>query len=360
MSLWFIKKTAPALTYNRWQGSPPAYNQWLVEPPRIYREALSSILAFYYVPGVDRLVGFAWFDYCFWPGWLFKRLEWNAGTGEALKAEQETLWGAVYTNGATTGSYGSVYACRKDTTKIYEVNWQTLTPQGWVWTPPVIFTRAVVNREDDRVVGIGSWYADTYRISDQVKIGSLRMPGAGGWLTWESRKYLWGITANGVVLKMNYRTTPPRWELLTSVQNPSPEARGYLCAFDTLRNRLAVLRWLPDAADGACRLELEFYRPLVKVAADGLTQPVPLTEIAAGQTARFVAHLHGEQGEGLGAYYIDAALADPAVGNLVTTVSPTLVNGAATFSYMPPLGSQGQLDTLRLSAHIEQDEQEGR
>jgi len=204
-------------------------------------------------------------------------------------------------------------------------------------------------------VGLSSWVANIYRMSTKTILGSLRFPAAPNCLSWESRRFAWAIAPSGSIFKLAYGAVPPRFELMSSVQNPDPAAKDYRLAFDTLRNRLAVLRWLPDSAEGSCNLKLEFYRPLVKVSATGLTDPVPLAPIRAGQATRFVAHLHGDMGEGLGAYNLNAQVADPAVGRALSPAAPTLVNGEASFGYQAPPGSTGEQDTLVISARLIQD-----
>ena len=358
MSLWHLFTKSPAMNYRLWNGVRPGwvYNEHLITPPRLYQEAIFSIPAFFYLPGNDLLVSFMWFSTIYWPSWTHERLEWHAGTGEFIKRTSVTIWGSVYSRGPVLGSYQSIYSTHIDAYNVYEVDWQTLVPRSWHWTcPKPISYYALINREDDQALCASSWYIDAYRMSTQTKTGSLRLPSPSPALAWESRTHAWVITDSGLILKLNYGASQPRWELMSGVQNPSPDALGYRIAFDTRRNRVAVLRWRPDAEDGACRAEIEFYRPLVKVAADGLTDPVPVTPIRAGEKARFVAHLHGEQGEGLGAYFINAGLGSPATGNLVTPVAPTLVSGEAVFGYTAPLDGGGKQDTLILNASIAQD-----
>jgi hypothetical protein len=358
MSLWYLGKKAPCLNYTPWDGEvhPIHYNDWLVTPPRLFQESVYSIPSFFFLPGNDILVSFIWFSTYHWPSWSHERLEWDANTGEFLQRTWVPIWGSVYSRGATLGSYEAIYSTYIDAYDVYEIDWETLSPRTWKWTcPKPIAFYCLINREDDRAMALSSWYADIYRMSTSEKTGSLRFPTAQNQIAWESRTHAWVINPNGTIFKINYRAPKPRFELMSSVQNPEPTAQGYRIAFDTRRNRIAVLRWLPDAADGACNLQIEFYRPLVKVAADGLTDPVPVTPVKAGEKARFVAHLHGEQGEGLGAYFIDAELEAPATGDLITPVAPTLVSGEAVFGYQAPLDGGGQQDTLRLHASIAQD-----
>jgi hypothetical protein len=356
MSLWFIGQKAPCFNYDLWGGSaPPTYNDWLVTPPRIYQENINRLEAFFYVPGNDLLVAFLWLNYAYWPSWLHIRLEWDASTGNLLSRAWTPIW-SLYSRGACIGSYGRIYSTYINAYDVYDVDWQTLDPQTMVWTcPNPIQYYALINLEDDKAMTISSWVANLYKISTGEKTGVLRFPVASNYITWESRRHAWSINPNGAVFKIAYAASPPRFEMMSSVQKPDPTALDYRIAFDTLRNRLAVLRWLPDSADGACNLNLEFYRPLVKVSSTGLTDPVPVTPVREGQSARFIAHLHGDTGEGLGAYYVGAALAAPATGDIISPSAPTLVNGEASFGYQAPPGSAGEQDTLVITASLEQD-----
>jgi len=364
VSLWFISEKAPCYSYPLYDGTnakttPICYNQQLVTPPRLYTEAFSNYGAvkWFYDPGKDRLVLFSWFIITYWPGWAFRRLEFDAQTGAFLSETGTSFWGGTYTNRVGVGSYQSFYATRNNTTKLYEVSGDTIQPLvgGWSFLPPTILSACVVNLEDRLLAGSNGWFVFVWDIStgSALSRGSFRLPNTMDGLCYENRDNLWLITGTGQVLKMHYRVNPPRWSMFSCAQRDA-EAAGYRIAFDTRRNRLAILVLKNDATDGACRWEIEFYRPLVKVAANGLTEPVPVTAPGAGKEVKFVAHLFGEQGEGLGAYNIHAALSVPAQGSLLTPVAATHLNGSAAFLYKAPL-TGGDQDTLELSAEIEQD-----
>jgi hypothetical protein len=93
---------------------------------------------------------------------------------------------------------------------------------------------------------------------------------------------------------------------------------------------------------------LEFYRPLYQVA--GLTDPVPVTRLRAGEKVLFVAHLYGDNGEGVSPYTVNAAMEEPVEGRLLTPFSGTELNGAATFRYQAP--AAGCTEKLKLSTTV--------
>ena len=70
MPLWFIGEKDPAMNYKADDGSRPwfSYAPSLVTPPRIYPECISRTTHFFYEPGGDKLVAFAWFSTIWWPG----------------------------------------------------------------------------------------------------------------------------------------------------------------------------------------------------------------------------------------------------------------------------------------------------
>jgi hypothetical protein len=100
---------------------------------------------------------------------------------------------------------------------------------------------------------------------------------------------------------------------------------------------------------------LEFYRPLYKVA--GLTDPVPVSRVRAEEKVLFVAHLYGDNGEGVSPYTVNAALEEPVEGRLRTPFAGTELNGAASFRYQAP--EVGCTEKLKLSATITDGEQDG-
>jgi hypothetical protein len=332
------------------------YNQFLILPPRIYPESIASIVHWYYSPGWDRLCLWVMLDTCQWPGWAVRRYDFDAATG-ALLGQYGQGWGPVaWVNNGSLGSYGVIYATWSSNSSITQMNPDTMWPDAGMWSinpgqwsPGQFFTHALVNREDGLIVGVSSWTLEIWEINGTpTRRASFHLPYTLGYLAYESRDIAWIITKNGLVGKMNYRLNPARWEMLSSVQNPAPDALDYCVAFDPKRKRLAVFRWRPDAEDGACQCQLEFYRPLYKVA--GLTDPVPVSRLRAGERPRFVAHLYGENGEGVSAYLINAALQEPAAGSLLASTAAADLCGAATFRYQAPVGEAAE--KLMLSATI--------
>jgi hypothetical protein len=370
MSLWKLKTVSPAFDYTLWGGIVPTYhyNDYLVTPPRIYQEELRSsdpVSHFFYEPSNDYLVLFVWFNTYAYPGWKFHRLTFAAATGDLVE-DVSVSWAAVWTNAGSVGSYNKIYATMNSSTKIYEVSWKTAAPPtgAWyidpaAWSPSTIFARAVVNREDNLIAGIGTWDLDIWDISGTpAKQASMRLPQAGNvsgaYMTYEDRKRLWIVTPSGLLLKANYAV--PRWEILSSVDTPGEDDIGYAIAFDTKRKRLVLFRQKTNASDGACRCTFEFYRPLINVEADGLTDPVPVQPVRCGQKTIFLAHLHGVSGEPVSPYTIAGALQDPAAGSLNSSKGGTNLNGGVSFNYQAP--ETPGTDTLELSCSYTDDEME--
>jgi hypothetical protein len=355
-----IATAAPCLAYQPYVPGGGGiggiiYHPELIVPPRIYGESLAYCRHFYYERGGDRLVGWAMFDTVQWPGWACWRYEWDAGSGALLSRTAASLFTLTYTGKAGLGSYGSIYITRNTDLKIWEVPWDTLWPTAglWsiapqTWTPARIFTHAVVNRENSLIAGVAGAVLEVWDIAGTPALrGSLRLPQSLGYMAYEDRDNLWIITSGGLVAKANYRLYPPRWEMLSSVQDPTADALAYLCAFDTKRKRLAVFRQRPDALDGACQCQIEFYQPLWAVT--GLTDPVPVSIPRVGERVQFVAHLHGERGEGVTPYSVEGALTVPALGRLLDLRSGTALNGAAGHRYEAlALGEE----TLTLTATV--------
>ena len=357
MSLYPIKTVAPAFQFTAYAGELPApsrYNNDLVTPPRLYQEEVAQVWHYFYEPGNDQLVAYIQFSSYYWPGWEVFRYEWAADTGEFVK--RTAAGGTSYQKNAGVGSYGKIYTAWNNKYTVSEVSWDDLaeptngwTINPWTWNPERLFNFTVVNREDNLLVGVQSLDMEVWDISGTPALqASLRCPETPSYLCYEDRQRLWIITPRGLIAKANYQKA--RWEMLSSVQDPSSDAQAYLCAFDTLRNRLAVFRQRPAAADGACQCQLEFYRPLIKVESDGLTEPVPTASLRCGKKITFVAHLHGECGEGLPSYVVNADLPSPAVGSLLNSFASTEINGALGIRYQAP-DAAGEA-TLQLSATI--------
>jgi hypothetical protein len=363
MSLQFVKTAGPIINYREYTAEAAYpfgahYNPGLVTPPRHYLESVSSISHFFYEPSNDYLVAYITFTQDPWPGWSTARFCWQAEDGSFVERSGAGIIGMAWTCHAAMGSYNKIYTTWNSGSTIDEIKWDTLgKPEGgwsinpWNWNPQTLFRYAVVNREDNLIAGVGSWNLEVWDISGPPSRRALmRLPYTLGYLTYQSRNILWVITSTGIICKANYKLNPPRWEMMSKVQDPTPDALNYLAAWDPKRARLAVLRQLPDDLDGSCRSRFEFYRPLVKVA--GLTDPVPVGRHRAGDKLEFVAHLYGDAGEGITPYKIHASLNAPALGTLLGPETATGRNGAASFFYQAPAAGGGT-ERLRLDVDIQ-------
>lgn len=377
MSLWLMKTVPNCLGYidykKCYQHTPPLwgpdgliYNGNLVTCPRHYMQTTGNLANFFYEPGADKLIAHVILTTIYWPGWDARRYEFDAATGQwtnadpVLSRDPDTfigIWGAAWTGGATMGSYGKIYACRRSETAIREISWKNAEPVdgGWsvdpyTWNPKSIYGYAIVNRADNTLAAVSSWTLDCWRNISVTpeRFAQLRLPNVLGYLAYESRNYCWVITKDGVVLKADYQI--PRWEMISKVNKPEVSSTGYAIAFDTKRKQVVVLRLRPDAADGFCQHQLEFYYPMVSPAQ--LTQPVPVTSLKAGKRVILVAHLIGEAGEGITPYTVNAVLQEPVEGRLVTPFSGTELGGRVCFQYQAP--DVACEETLTLETTVEE------
>jgi len=361
MALWLQDTISPIFQYRPYTGSGYlgiVWNPWLITPPRIYPENVLSIPHFFYEPSNDYIVAYIWFNCIEWPGFTFECLVWRASDFSFVGRATAGYIAGQWANHAGVGSYNKIYTTQKVSTEVQEVPWNSLwwlsgmwKVDPYTWTPPSTYIYAVVNREDRLFVGIAGGMLDVWDISGTpTRRSRLRISGPYlGYLTYENRDYCWIITSTGEISKANYRRDPPRWEMFSTVQDPTPDAINYLITFDTRRKRVIVLRQLPDAVDGACRSQFEIYYPMYKVV--GLTDPVPVSRIRAGDKASFVAHLYGDNGEGVTPFVIDAEMTPPVEGVLLNPFSTSELNGSTSFRYQTP-DDQGCEETLVLESTI--------
>lgn len=370
MSLWHIKTIAPCISYpdnGQCYANPPAgmwnYNRQLLTCPQHFHQSISTVNNFFYEPGNDKLIAYITLATTYWPSWDIERYEFSAESGAWLNradvfAKRAALSAnaAFWTGYGSVGSFNKVYACSRagvgGLMEIDPINGGQVDG-GWsgntyAWNPQSIYTFCLVNRNDAYFVGASNWFLEIWKNlgASPCKVTALRLPNTISYLCYESRNYCWAITHDGVILKADYRI--PRWEMISTVYAPTADTRGYYLAFDTTRKRVVVLRWLADGADGACRLQLEFYYPMVN--AGQLTQPVPVTSLRAGTRITLAAHLIGEAGEGVTPYNVKGALVGPAAGRLVNPFSGTELNGRVCFQYQAP--SEACTETLQLNIAV--------
>lgn len=357
MSLWLVEEKAPCFDYIDfgscfeetpvgWVDGRLWYSGELVTCPKHYLQTTGSIPHFYYDPGEDCIKMLVIYTTVYYPSWDVQLLKFSPDDGSWLNRAEVLartsfagIWGVAYTNHATMGSYNKIYATRNETTRIVEVDqWLQPVVGGWgvspqTWTPPGIYGFAVVNRQDQLLTGASSWFLDHWRNinSTPEKIGTTKLPSTVSYMCWESRNYLWVISPDGSIHKVDYQV--PRYEMLSTVQNPQVTSTGFRITFDTKRKRVVVLRMMPDDTEGACQHRLEFYYPMVKPV--GLTKPVPINSLRSGNPISFVSHLYGAAGEGVTPFTVNAELAPGAVGALKTPFAGTERNGRVVHRYQP-------------------------
>lgn len=356
MALWPVQTVQNCIPYTPWAGEEYnfMYNLYLIQPPRTFQESVAYMKGFFYEPSNDYLVAYAMLNTVRWPGWAVDCFYWDAGTGTYVgRVGAGGSFSFSWANHPASGDLNKVYTTMNSGPQIYEVPWNSLSPAagGWsanpsTWTPSRLFSHAVVNRGDGLLCGVSGVALEVWDLNSGPSLRtSLRLPEGLGYLAYEDRDRVWMVTSSGLVAKADYKLG--RWEALTSIQNPSSDATGYFCAFDTKRKRFVVLRQRPDAADGSCQCQLEFYRPLIM--STMLTDPVPVTPLRQGENVQFVSHLVGAVGEGVVGYLANAFLMDPPTGQCLTPQVRSELGGKITVQYRS--AGQGQ-DILALSANI--------
>jgi hypothetical protein len=377
MSLKLVRVISPCLSYIDGgacyppPGPPPAvwhYNPALMTCPKHYLQGQSSsVPKFIYDPGDDKYKAFFGLSSTYWPSWDAQRAEWYAETGEwansvawLARSTWVGVFGMSYSNRPGMGSFNKIYSTMNSTTAIWEVDPNSLltVTNGWHvdpyyggWNPRSIYNHAVVNRQDGYLIGGSSWTLDHWRNLNGTpeRFATTRLPNTLAYMCYENRNYLWFITSDGVICKMDYKI--PRYEMISTVQNPESISTGYAIAFDSKRKRVAVLRTMPDAVDGACQHQLEIYSPLV--VATGMTDPVPVSSLKTGKQITFVSHVIGDAGEGVTPFTVNANMADPVEGRLINAFSGTELNGRVSHRYQAP--NEACTETLQLDVTVEDE-----
>lgn len=342
-------------------GTNTVYNPSLVTCPRKYPATVSALSHFFYDPGSDQLYMHVQYTTSWWPSWDTRALIFDADSGSwqnrdsVLGLDSDSycgIWGVAWTSCASVGSYGRIFGSDLGTLKSLDP--LTSRPDG-VWTAPsglptTVLTGAVVNIIDGYVAIGSGGTLDFYRNINTApeKFETIYLPAWIDSMCYESGEILWAICRHGEIFKINYQI--PRIEMVSSVQNPDATALGYRITFDTTRHRVIVCRWLPDATDGACTSQLEYYYPMS--AAATLTKPVPYTSLKTNSRIGFVAHLIGSQGEPITPWGIAASLAEPAAGQIVVPSVTTGVGGRALIEYKS--SATGCTETIQLSTTTEE------
>lgn len=360
MALKLIGTVAPCYTYEPYSGSTGWYSVYhpeLITPPRAYVETIDRLSQFFYDPVKDVYVAFMWLEYAFWPSWRFYCLVFNGADGSLNTTYTDYSPGiffSAWTNHISIGGYDKFYATGNSFLDVREIDWQAGTWTGWQcydWAGrnPPVFNQAIVNRTDTLVVGqcLGASFS-VYNYETHALIGQVSVLNSflNGYMSYENDTYFWVVFGNGRIAKINYQSL--RYEMLSAIASPAPTDISYRCAFDTNRKRLAILRHQPDAADGACQVQLEFYQPVPQ--AQIITAPVPVNPLTAGTRITFSAHVLGDAGEGIAAKAVTATLATPTVGALTSGRLLTGSNGAVDLTYVAP--TDNAAETLEVSTEI--------
>lgn len=376
MSLKLVQTVTPCCIYNdvghcwtvpphNWPaGFPPYYYSWsgivyhpeLVTCPKHYEEAFNVLQHFYYDPAADRLHLHPTYNTVYWPGWYNRSLFFAPDTGAYAGYWSEGgigggNWYLAYSASGSAGAYGRIYGLELGRT-IVSLDPTTARPDGnysnslaaWPGSPAasLVICDAAAGLA---VLGSGATLNFWRNINTAPeKFAMLTLPTYLDYMCYESPEIMWAIGRDGTILKLNYQI--PRLEMISRVQAWPETARKFMITFDNRRHRLAVLRWLADAADGACRAQFEFYYPINQAAY--LTRPVPVNSLRTSRQITFVAHLIGEAGEGIAPALVNAELAEPASGRILTPHVTTEASGRLLIRYESD-STGGYTDTIELS-----------
>lgn len=329
--------------------------EWLNYHPEwtTYAERISSLYLFSYAPGDDSLNALCMLDQQHWPGWGIAWLKFSAETGQYIGRtilNGGILFNLTWSQWLGAGPYSKFYRLTQGTLLECDPIWLGATGwssviSGWSPAPYALSNPCLVNPIDGLAVMCSGGSFAVYNLfaSPPTLIGELLSPAYDfTGLGIEDRSRCWVVTGSGVVLKANYAI--PRWEVMSAVQSPAPDALKYLVTFDSFRKRVVVFRQRPDAANGACQSQIESYRPIYE--AVGLTDPVPVEKVVAKANVRFVSHLYGDAGEGISAQTANVDLLPPVCGTVTSRMAVTELNGVIKMRYLAP--SVAGADTLKV------------
>ena len=356
MSLSFIKDIRPFPDFNEdWTG--------------IYDDPVDSLHRFVYDEANDRFVVGAVYNVShgisIWPVNLY----FDGETGAYLGGESApwNLWQLLgYLPMIwSPGSFGKIYSTAIDyvfpTYMLCEIDISTrlpiiaMTVASNTWNPVSYFSICsyCMERQEAIIVESNPFGTNEIEVWDcsnpliPVQKSKLVPPGIVSNLCYENKELMWLVTEDGIIGKFNYELDSPRWELLSSVQDPGGDTLGYQITYDSKRKRVVVFRIRADA-DGKNQSSIEFYRPYY--VPSQITDPVPVNKLVGGYDVDFVGHLLGSAGEGVAAQTVIPSLSVGANGSLLTNVAPTSLNGSFLVRYQ--VGNSLYTDELELSADI--------
>ena len=357
MSLSFIKDIRPFPDY---LGPDEGYYELYTDPEdSLHRFAYSEARDQFVVAGM-----FAYYSFGHRTGWLLN-LYFNAETGEYEGWENApwNIWQLYYKAMVwSQGSFGKIYSSTMNyffpTYYLSEMSIDTRLPIIYMtvpsdtWNPEVTFTICsyCMERQEGIVISKEHPRIEVWDCSDPyvpVRTSILDVPGAVANLCYENKELMWLVTTEGIIAKFNYELAYPRYEMLSSVQDPGGDTLAYRITYDSKRKRVVVFR-IRDDADGKNQSSFEFYRPYY--VPSQITDPVPVKKVVGGQVTDFVGHLLGSVGEGVASQTVIPSLSIGANGSLLTNVAPTSLNGSFLVRYQ--VGNSLYTDELELSADI--------
>jgi hypothetical protein len=257
------------------------------------------------------------------------------------------------------GSFGQIYASThngilldEQGIEIDHTSWSWKIG-GWysplfnTWNPaPTDLYVLTYCAERNLVIGINDQDVQVWDMNGTPTLTSqLRLPGSASSIGYENKTYVWFVTEDGIIIKMNYGLDPPRFEMMSSVQENEPDVVAYRTCYDSKRKRVVILKCKEDIGNQNPSV-IEFYRPYY--VASQITDPVPINRIAGNEVTNFIGHLIGSAGEGVASKLVTASLAEPVEGSLLTNIAPTTQNGSFIVKYQCP--NNAYTGTLQLSA----------
>jgi hypothetical protein len=376
MALHLVQYTNNPLTYpifeRCWESPPSVWplpasigstinNPFLVTCPKQCSRSLRTVSAFFYVGPPDDMYVLWGLNYeVRWPGWSIMKWYFDASTG--ILKEASDMGGYIFVTTAEIGEFNHVYATFGSTTDCWQINYKTAANESssWCihpygWNPKRIFSNLVVNRQNDRIIGVQYPYLEIWDNVTSItptRTFQMRLPYSIRDMAYESNQYVWAISTNGQIYKIDWKDNK-RIEMLSSIQI-TPSDKDYFAAYDTYRKRLCIFRWMEDATDGSAQNRIEFYEAVPKPAC--LIAPVPITRHRSGDFTKFVAKIVGDMGEGFGGATGTASLVSP--NNHGKILSPTVLSGITgdfNISYQTPNTEISVIDTIKLEVELPED-----
>jgi hypothetical protein len=331
------------------------YNDYLMVPPRIYKEELSSAIALYQTN--DKINLLTLNNYWLYPGYVFRLYQFSLD-GSAISFDISNVGSvfASWTDSVTVSYQGTMYRAVLGNMQPMYVVTNTATNTAEITTGPLTLASffgvsqikiPLVDSENDIIAmkSVSGNQIEVHTLSTGALLRIIKTSGTPVAIAPGSKYEAYVLCSNNIVNVININTGKI---IGTSLMPRTSGSTGVNFAWDAMHRRLLTFENTGNNADGSSTSKVRGYYPVP--IATKLTAPIPLTAPRAYRETRIVARVTGDVGEPIAISSVTGAITATPPATAVMTQATSSPDGTGYAELKMLAGTPG---TIQLDASVQ-------